>query len=54
MKKLGVTVIKKIDSKFHQIFKDWVSAENKIQFKLTHSTEDIVTILMQNIPTNSN
>ena len=54
MKKLGVTVIKKIDSKFHQVFKDWVNAENKIQFKLTHSTEDIVAILMQNIPTNSN
>jgi len=54
MKKLGVTVIKKIDTKFDQIFKEWVNTENKIQFKLRHSTEDIVAILMQNIPTNSN
>ena len=52
MKKLGVTVIKKIDAKFNQIFNDWVSAENHIQFKLTHSTEEIVAILMQNMPTN--
>jgi uncharacterized protein (TIGR00661 family) len=54
MKKLGVTVVNKIDAKFHQLFKDWVNAENKIQFKLTHSTEAIVAVLMQNIPFNHN
>jgi len=54
MKKLGVTVIKKIDAKFNQIFNEWVTAQNNIQFELTHSTEDIVKILMQNIPTNPN
>ena len=54
MKKLGVKVIKKIDSSFNQIFKEWVETENKVQFKLTHSTESIVDILMQNIPTNHN
>jgi len=33
MKKLGVKVIKKIDSGFHQIFNEWVASENNIQFK---------------------
>ena len=54
MKNLGVKVIKKIDSNFDQIFKEWVASENKVQFKLTHSTEAIVDILMQNIPTDHN
>jgi uncharacterized protein (TIGR00661 family) len=54
MQKLGVKVVKKIDSSFHQIFNEWINAENTIQFKLTHSTEAIVEILMQNIPTNYN
>jgi uncharacterized protein (TIGR00661 family) len=54
MQKLGVKVVKKIDSSFHQIFNEWVASENKIQFKLTHSTEVIVDILMQKIPTNYN
>ena len=52
MKKLGVKVIKKIDSNFNQIFTEWIDSENKVKFKLTHSTEAIVDILMKNIPTN--
>jgi uncharacterized protein (TIGR00661 family) len=52
MKKLGVKVIKKIDSNFNQIFIEWIDSENKVKFKLTHSTEAIVDILMKNIPTN--
>jgi uncharacterized protein (TIGR00661 family) len=54
MKKLGVTVIKKIDTKFNQVFTDWITAENKVQFNLTHSTDEIVKVLMQNIPSNHN
>jgi len=54
MKKLGVTVIKKIDAKFNQVFTDWITAENKVQFNLTHSTDEIVKVLMQNIPANHN
>ncbi|MEY4052768.1 MAG: glycosyl transferase [Chitinophagia bacterium] len=52
MQKLGVTVIKKIDKKFNQIFTKWVQVENKIQFTLTHSTEEIVNLLMHQVPFN--
>ena len=52
MQKLGVTVIKKIDKNFNQIFTEWVQAENKTQFTLTHSTEEIVNLLMQKISYN--
>jgi uncharacterized protein (TIGR00661 family) len=52
MQKLGVTVIKKIDKNFNQVFTEWVQAENKTQFTLTHSTEEIVNLLMQKISYN--
>jgi len=52
MQKLGVTVIKKIDKNFNQIFTKWVQTENKIQFTLTHSTEEIVNLLMHQVPFN--
>jgi uncharacterized protein (TIGR00661 family) len=52
MQKLGVTVIKKIDKNFNQIFTEWVQTENKTQFTLTHSTEEIVNLLMQKISYN--
>ena len=52
MKKLGVKVIKKIDKNFNQIFAEWILADNTINYKLTHSTEDIVSMLMQQIPYN--
>ena len=52
MQKLGVTVIKKIDKNFNQVFTEWVLAENKTQFTLTHSTEEIVNLLMQKISYN--
>ena len=43
---------KKIDKKFNQIFTKWVQVENKIQFTLTHSTEEIVNLLMHQVPFN--
>jgi uncharacterized protein (TIGR00661 family) len=52
MKKLGVTVIEKIDKNFNQTFTEWMQADNIIQFKLTHSTEDIVKLLMQKVSYN--
>jgi uncharacterized protein (TIGR00661 family) len=52
MKKMGVKVIKKIDASFTQVFNEWIDNENKVKFKLTHSTEAIVDILMKNIPIN--
>ena len=52
MKKLGVTVIEKIDKNFNQVFTEWIQADNTVQFKLTHSTEDIVNLLMQKISYN--
>ena len=52
MKKLGVKVIKKIDKNFNQIFTEWIQTDNTINYKLTHSTEDIVNMLMQHIPYN--
>jgi len=52
MQKLGVTVIKKIDKNFNQVFTEWVQAENKTQFTLTHATEEIVNLLMQKISYN--
>ena len=44
--------IKKIDKNFHQIFAEWVQSTTTIDFKLTHSTESVVNILMQQIPIN--
>jgi len=52
MQKLGVTVIKKIDKNFNQIFTEWIQADNIIPFKLSHSTEEIVNLLMQKISYN--
>ena len=52
LQKMGVTVIKKIDKNFHQVFAQWIQADNTIPFKLTHSTEEIVHLLMQQIPYN--
>ena len=52
MEKLGVKVIKKIDKNFHQIFAEWAQSTTTIDFKLTHSTESVVNILMQQIPIN--
>ena len=52
MKKLGVTVIEKIDKNFNQVFTEWILADTTIDYKLTHSTEEIVNLLMQQIPYN--
>ena len=48
MKKMGVMVLKKIDHQFGAHFKNWVSQNNSISIALTHSTQDIVEILMNN------
>lgn len=52
MEKMGVKVIKKIDINFHQIFTEWMQASASIDFTLTHSTSQVVDILMQQIPFN--
>jgi uncharacterized protein (TIGR00661 family) len=52
LEKLGVTVIKKIDKNFNQVLTQWIQAENTVQFKLTHSTEEIVNLLMQQVAYN--
>lgn len=52
LKRMGVKVIKKIDSNFNQIFNEWIDSKHKVNFKLTHSTEAIIAILMKNIPIN--
>jgi len=52
LEKLGVTVIEKIDKNFNQVLIQWIQAENTVQFKLTHSTEEIVNLLMQQVAYN--
>jgi len=52
LEKLGVTVIEKIDKNFNQVLTQWIQAENTVQFKLTHSTEEIVNLLMQQVAYN--
>jgi uncharacterized protein (TIGR00661 family) len=48
MKKMGVMVLKKIDHHFGEHFKNWISQDNSVSIDLTHSTHDIVEILMNN------
>ena len=52
LQRLGVKVIKKIDKNFNQVFTEWIQGDKTIPFKLTHSTEEIVNQLMQQIPYN--
>ena len=46
MKKMGVIVLKKIDHHFNEHFKIWISQNNVSKISLTHSTKDVVQILM--------
>lgn len=50
--KMGVTVIKKIDSAFSTTFNTWLHHTIPIKLNLTHSTADIVHILMNENPLN--
>ncbi|MGI9139200.1 MAG: glycosyltransferase family protein [Sediminibacterium sp.] len=52
MKKMGVTVLKKIDHHFGANFKDWINQDYVASISLTHATQDIVQILMNNAFTN--
>ena len=48
MKKMGVTVLKKLDHHFGEHFKTWINQDNSVTISLTHSTKDIVEVLMNN------
>ena len=47
MKKLGVTVLKKIDSKFSTAFDHWVNSSEPIKLSLKYSTQEMVDILIK-------
>jgi len=44
--KMGVMVLKKIDENFAQYFNQWVNEQKPIKLNLTHTTEQIVDILI--------
>jgi hypothetical protein len=48
MKKLGIKVLKKIDNTFGEQFTHWINQDNSVKISLTHSTHDIVEVLMNN------
>lgn len=48
LKKLGVMVLKRIDNNFGDHFKNWINQDNQVKISLTHTTEDIVEVLMNN------
>ncbi len=48
MKKMGVTVLKKLDHHFGEHFKTWINQDNSVKISLSHSTNDIVEVLMNN------
>jgi len=52
LKKMGVTVIDKLDNRFSSIFDTWIHNTSPIKLNLTHSTADIVNILMNENPLN--
>ena len=47
MKKLGITVLKKIDSKFSMAFEQWVNKAQPVKLSLKYSTKEMVDILIQ-------
>jgi uncharacterized protein (TIGR00661 family) len=47
LEKMGVDCLHTIDQNFGSAFQNWISHEKKIQFKLRHSTESIVSFMMQ-------
>jgi len=46
MKKLGVMVLRKMDNNFGHHFNQWIHHQPPVPMTLTHSTKDIVEILM--------
>lgn len=52
LQKIGVTVINKLDSEFHSAFDTWIHNTSPVKLNLTHSTDDIVNILMNINPNN--
>lgn len=52
LQKIGVTVINKLDSEFHSAFDTWIYNTSPVKLNLTHSTDDIVNILMNINPNN--
>ena len=46
LSKIGVMVLKKIDKNFEQYFKAWIAEKKPIKLNLTHSTAEIVDILV--------
>ena len=48
MKKLGIKVLKKIDNNFGNHFTHWINQDNSVKISLSHSTNDIVEVLMNN------
>ena len=48
MKKMGVTVLKKLYHHFGEHFKTWINQDNSVKISLSHSTNDIVEVLMNN------
>ncbi len=47
LEKMGVMVLQKIDKNFHTHFNEWVTQKKPIKLELTHSTADIVDILIK-------
>ena len=45
---MGVTVLKKLDQHFAEHFNNWINQDNSVKISLTHSTKDIVEVLMNN------
>ena len=48
LKKMGVKVLKKLDQHFGEHFKTWINQDKSVKISLTHSTKDIVEVLMNN------
>jgi len=47
LEKMGVACINNIDKNFPLIFQDWINSENKIVLANNHSTESIISFMMQ-------
>ena len=48
-----VTVLKKLDQHFAEHFKIWINQDNSVKISLSHSTKDIVEVLMNNTLANA-
>lgn len=48
LKKMGIKVLRKIDKHFGEHFTSWVNQEDSASISLTHSTNEILEVLMNN------